>query len=153
MSNQINTYPLLQFIQQIKGADLAKQKDIRIDILAAKQIAFALAEVLAKLNQDYDVLLKNLQKNTGDSISVQFDGGGFSGQNQINIYVVYGGHMSRPKPRILLEYVNKKNYKCEQVLDAESIWAVFYKDKPFNLKSFNRNSCECDNISCNSKRN
>lgn len=45
--------------------------------------------------------------------------------------------MSRPKPRILLEYVNKKNYKCEQVLDAESIWAVFYKDKPFNLKSFN----------------
>ena len=81
MSNQINTYPLLQFIQQIKGADLAKQKDIRIDILAAKQIAFALAEVLAKLNQDYDVLLKNLQKNTSDSISVQFDGGGFSGQN------------------------------------------------------------------------
>ena len=81
MSNQINTYPLLQFIQHIKGADLAKQKDIRIDILAAKQIAFALAEVLAKLNQDYDVLLKNLQKNTGDSISVQFDGGGFSGQN------------------------------------------------------------------------
>jgi hypothetical protein len=45
--------------------------------------------------------------------------------------------MSRPKPRILLEYVNKKNYKCEQILDAEAIWAVFYKDKPFNLKSFN----------------
>ena len=43
--------------------------------------------------------------------------------------------MSRPKPRILLEYVNKKNYKCEQILDAEAIWAVFYKDKPFNLKS------------------
>ena len=31
--------------------------------------------------RDYDVLLKNLQKNTGDSISVQFDGGGFSSQN------------------------------------------------------------------------
>ena len=45
--------------------------------------------------------------------------------------------MSRPKPRILLEYTNKKNYKCEQVLDAEAIWAVFYKGKPFNLKSFN----------------
>ena len=45
--------------------------------------------------------------------------------------------MSRPKPRILLEYVNKKNYKCEQILDADAIWAVFYKDKPFNLKSFN----------------
>jgi hypothetical protein len=81
MSNQINTYPLLQFIQQVKGADLAKQKDIRIDIVAAKQISFALAEVLAKVNQDYDVLLKNLQKNTGENITVQFDGGGFSSQN------------------------------------------------------------------------
>ena len=45
--------------------------------------------------------------------------------------------MSRPKPNVLLEHVNKKNYKSEQVLDAEAIWAVFYKDKPFNLKSAN----------------
>lgn len=45
--------------------------------------------------------------------------------------------MSRPKPRILLEYVNKKNYRAEQILDAEAIWAVFYKGEPFNLKSFN----------------
>ena len=81
MSNQINTYPLLQFIQQVKGADLAKQKDIRIDIVTAKQVTAALAEVLAKVNQDYDVLLKNLQKNPGESITVQFDGGGFSSQN------------------------------------------------------------------------
>ena len=81
MSNQINTYPLLQFIQQVKGADLAKQKDIRIDIVTAKQVTTALAEVLAKVNQDYDMLLKNLQKNTGESITVQFDGGGVSSQN------------------------------------------------------------------------
>ena len=45
--------------------------------------------------------------------------------------------MSRPKPKVLLEYVNKKNYKAEQVLEAEAIWAVFYKNEPFNLKSFN----------------
>ena len=81
MSNQINTYPLLQFIQQVKGADLAKQKDIRIDIVTAKQVTSALAEVLAKVNQDYDMLLKNLQKNTGENITVQLDGGGFSSQN------------------------------------------------------------------------
>lgn len=43
--------------------------------------------------------------------------------------------MSRPKPRILLEYANKENYKVEQILDSEAIWAVFYKDQPFNLKS------------------
>ena len=37
----------------------------------------------------------------------------------------------------MLEHVNKKSYKSEQVLEAEAIWAVFYKDKPFNLKSSN----------------
>jgi hypothetical protein len=45
--------------------------------------------------------------------------------------------MSRPKPTVLLEYINKKNYRSEQVLDADAIWAVFYKNKPFNLKSSN----------------
>lgn len=45
--------------------------------------------------------------------------------------------MSRPKPNIILEYTNRKTYKSEQVLDADAIWAVFYKGKPFNLKSFN----------------
>jgi hypothetical protein len=43
--------------------------------------------------------------------------------------------MSRPKPKILLEITNKKTYKTEQVLDAEAIWAVFYQDKPINLKT------------------
>jgi hypothetical protein len=43
--------------------------------------------------------------------------------------------MSRPKPSILLEITDKKTYKTEQVLEAEAIWAVFYKDKPVNLKT------------------
>lgn len=43
--------------------------------------------------------------------------------------------MSRPKPKILLEITNKKNYKTEQVLEADAIWAVFYKDQPINLKT------------------
>lgn len=45
--------------------------------------------------------------------------------------------MSRPKPNIILEHIDKKNYKSEQVLQAEAIWAVFYKGQPFNLKSSN----------------
>jgi hypothetical protein len=43
--------------------------------------------------------------------------------------------MSRPKPKVLLEVTNKKNYKTEQVLEADAIWAVFYQDKPINLKT------------------
>ena len=45
--------------------------------------------------------------------------------------------MSRPKPQVLLEYTNKINYKSEQVLASQGIWAVYYEDKPINLKSFN----------------
>jgi len=43
--------------------------------------------------------------------------------------------MSRPKPTILMEFVDGKTYRSEQVLDAEAIWAVFHQGKPFNLKS------------------
>ena len=45
--------------------------------------------------------------------------------------------MSRPKPTVLLETIDKKTYKADQVLKAEAIWAVFYKNAPFNLKSSN----------------
>jgi hypothetical protein len=45
--------------------------------------------------------------------------------------------MSRPKPTIILEHIDKKTYKSEQVLEAEAIWAVFYNGQPFNLKSLN----------------
>lgn len=45
--------------------------------------------------------------------------------------------MSRPKPNVILENIDKKTYKSEQILEADAIWAVFYQNKPFNLKSQN----------------
>ena len=45
--------------------------------------------------------------------------------------------MSRPKPKILLEIVNKASFKSDQVLAAEGIWAIFYDSKPINLKIVN----------------
>jgi hypothetical protein len=45
--------------------------------------------------------------------------------------------MSRPRPKIALEVVNKSTHKSDQILEAEAIWAVFHKGKPFNLKSQN----------------
>lgn len=45
--------------------------------------------------------------------------------------------MSRPKPTVLVEHVNKVSYKSEQVLSSEGIWAVFYNGQPVNLKSGN----------------
>jgi hypothetical protein len=45
--------------------------------------------------------------------------------------------MSRPKPTILLEHIEKATYKTDQVLVSEGVWAVFFDGKPINLKSFN----------------
>ena len=43
--------------------------------------------------------------------------------------------MSRTQPKVLLEYVDKKTYKCDQIVEASGIWAVFYDGQPINLKS------------------
>ena len=45
--------------------------------------------------------------------------------------------MSRPKPVILLEKTDNKSYQTDQVLASEGIWAVYYEDRPINLKTFN----------------
>jgi hypothetical protein len=45
--------------------------------------------------------------------------------------------MSRPKPTVLLDHVNKTTYKSEQVLSAEGIYAVYYDNQPINLKTHN----------------
>ena len=45
--------------------------------------------------------------------------------------------MARPKPKILLDHTNKETYKSEQVLEANAIYAVFYKNTPINLRALN----------------
>ncbi len=45
--------------------------------------------------------------------------------------------MSRPKPTVILENLDKQTYKCDQVLASEGIWAVYYDGRPVNLKTQN----------------
>jgi hypothetical protein len=45
--------------------------------------------------------------------------------------------MSRPKPKVLIELINKTTYKSEQVLASEGVWTVFYDNSPINLKTSN----------------
>ena len=79
MSNPINTFPIQQFIQQVKSADLSQQKEIKLDLKTAKNLAFCLGEVSAKLLEDYDTMFSKLQKNQGsDDITIRMDGGGFN---------------------------------------------------------------------------
>jgi len=45
--------------------------------------------------------------------------------------------MSRPKPDILIESVDKKTYVSEQILSSQGIWAVYYEGRPINLRNQN----------------
>lgn len=79
MSNQINTMPIQQFLQQVKAADLSQQKEVKLDIKTAKALAYCLGEVSAKLLEDYDSMFAKLQQSQGSGdISIRMDGGGFS---------------------------------------------------------------------------
>ena len=43
--------------------------------------------------------------------------------------------MSRQPAKVLLEIVDKKTYKVDQIVEASGIWAVYYADQPINLKN------------------
>lgn len=78
MSNPINTLPIQQFIQQVKSAELAQQKEVKIDIKSAKMLAYSLGEITAKLLEDQDELLSKLAQSQGGEVTIKMDGGGFS---------------------------------------------------------------------------
>lgn len=74
MSNTpINTAPLQQLIQQIKVADQSNQKEVKIDIAAAKNVAYTLGIVMSRLAGDYEQLLS--KKDKDEVIQIQMDGG------------------------------------------------------------------------------
>jgi hypothetical protein len=78
MSSPINTLPIQQFIQQVKSAELSQQKEVKIDIKAAKMLAYSLGEITAKLLEDQDELLSKLAQSQGSEVTIKMDGGGFS---------------------------------------------------------------------------
>jgi hypothetical protein len=45
--------------------------------------------------------------------------------------------VSRPKPTVLAEVTNKATYKTDQVLASDGVWAVYYQDRPINIKTQN----------------
>ena len=43
--------------------------------------------------------------------------------------------MSRTQAKVILEITDKVTYKCDQIVEAAGIWAVFLDGQPINLKS------------------
>lgn len=72
-----NTAPIQQFIKQVQSAEQGRAKDIRMDITQAKNLAFTLGIVMARLNGDLEKFVKENASSGGDEvIQVQLGGGG-----------------------------------------------------------------------------
>lgn len=75
-ADPLNTIPIQQFIQQVKSADGSRQKEIRIDIQQAKNLAFTLGIVMSRLEGDLEKLVSNSQtESDNEVINVEIDGG------------------------------------------------------------------------------
>ena len=70
----INTAPIERLLMQIKNADQSQQKQVTLDIASAKDVAYTLGTVLARLAGDYEAIL--VKDNSQQEIEVKVDGGG-----------------------------------------------------------------------------
>lgn len=66
----INTQPIQQFISTVKSADARNAREVKLDIQTSKRLAFALGEVMARLNGDLEKLLQK-QNEQEDTVVVQ----------------------------------------------------------------------------------
>jgi hypothetical protein len=74
MQNEpLNTSPIQQYIQQVKNADLSKAREVKLDIVQAKNLAYTLGIVMARLEGDLERFVKNNSGN--ESIEISLDGG------------------------------------------------------------------------------
>lgn len=44
----------------------------------------------------------------------------------------------RPKPNIILEYVQPTTYKATQIIELGELYSVFYKNTPINIREGNK---------------
>jgi len=73
-----NTVSIQQFINQVKSADSSKQKEIRLDIETAKQLAFTLGIVMSRLEGSMEESISKMlseKKESSEVITVKLDGG------------------------------------------------------------------------------
>ena len=72
----VNTAPLQQFIQQVKSAENSRSKEVKLDIVQAKNLAFTLGIVMSRLHGDLERLVaESKQSNADETIEVRLDGG------------------------------------------------------------------------------
>jgi hypothetical protein len=74
-NDPLNTAPIQQFIQQVKNADLSKSREVKLDLVQAKNLAYTLGIVMARLEGDLEKFVKAAGSGANEVIEVKLDGG------------------------------------------------------------------------------
>jgi hypothetical protein len=72
--SKINTAVIQQVLQTIKGAELGNQREVRLDIATAKNLAYTLGLVMTRLAGNYEGLILESRKDD-TVVKVEMDGG------------------------------------------------------------------------------
>ena len=75
MPEPLNTLPIQQFLQQVKQADNSKSAEVRIPLDRAKNLAYTLGMVMARLEGDLEKILTDKNSDDNVEIEVRLDGG------------------------------------------------------------------------------
>lgn len=72
----INTAPIEKFLQQVRVADNSRSKEVKLDLASAKNLAYTLGTVMARLEGDLEKFVAEYSKKAEDEvIQVTLDGG------------------------------------------------------------------------------
>jgi DNA-directed RNA polymerase subunit F len=76
-TDPINTSSIQQFFQQVKQAEASRAREVKLDIVQAKNLAFTLGEVMARLNGDLEkIISEQIEKlNQDQIIEISMDSG------------------------------------------------------------------------------
>ena len=67
----INTIPIQQFLQKVKAADSGNAREVKLDIATAKNLAFTLGIVMARLNGDLEKFVKENAGSSTEDITIK----------------------------------------------------------------------------------
>jgi hypothetical protein len=75
MQNEpLNTASIQQFISQVKSADMSNAREVKLNLQQAKNLAYTLGIVMARLEGDLERFVKD-NAGSNEPIQIQLDGG------------------------------------------------------------------------------
>jgi hypothetical protein len=73
-NDPLNTASIQQFISQVKSADMSNAREVKLNLQQAKNLAYTLGIVMARLEGDLERYVKE-NASSGEPVEVRLDGG------------------------------------------------------------------------------